>query len=114
MGDPGGEVLPSIPCSRNLRRRTGVWMGVEAWELFLIASLSLLPDVAYRIGLMESPNLLLGLAMSGTGLAFIVLFKRNKPPNFFAIWIHHHFIHPDAWRAPKASDPRKRPIKEET
>ena len=96
------EILPSIPCSRNLRRRTGVWLGVEAWELFVIAVLSILPDLAYRMGFFEKPNLLLGLAISGSALAFVILFKRNKPPNYFVLWLHHHFLHPKAWRAPRS------------
>jgi hypothetical protein len=98
------EILPSIPCSRNLRRRTGVWLGVEAWELFIIALLSLIPDLAYRIGIIEKPSLLASAAISGTALGFVVLFKRNKPPNYFAIWFHHHFIHPNEWRAPQSKE----------
>ena len=96
------EILPSIPCSRNLRRRTGIWLGVEAWELFVIASLSIIPDLAYRMGLMEKPHLLLGLMMSSAALGFIIVFKRNKPPNYFSLWLHHHFLHPKGWRAPRS------------
>jgi hypothetical protein len=98
------EILPSIPCSRNLRRRTGVWLGVEAWELFIIALLSLIPDLAYRIGIIEKPSLLASLAISGIALGFVVLFKRNKPPNYFALWLHHHFVHPNEWRAPQSKE----------
>ena len=96
------EILPSIPCSRNLRRRTGIWLGVEAWELFVIALLSIIPDLLYRMGFMEKPNLLLGSIISGTSLGFVILFKRNKPPNYFTLWLHHHFLHPKEWRASKS------------
>jgi hypothetical protein len=98
------EILPSIPCSRNLRRRTGVWLGVEAWELFVIALLSILPDLAHRTGLIEKPSLLAGLSLSGIALGFVILFKRNKPPNYFALWFHHYFLHPKNWRAPKSGE----------
>lgn len=98
------EILPSIPCSRNLRRRTGVWLGVEAWELFVIALLSILPDLAHRTGFIEKPSLLAGLSISGIALGFVVLFKRNKPPNYFALWLHHHFLHPKEWRSPQSKE----------
>jgi hypothetical protein len=107
------EILPSIPCSRNLRRRTGVWLGVEAWELFGIALLSILPDLAYRVGLLEKPRNLLGVLLSAAALGFVIVFKRNKPPHYFSLWVHHHFVHPSAWRAPKSED-RRVPILGET
>jgi hypothetical protein len=106
------DILPSIPCSRNLRRRTGVWLGVEAWELFGIALLSLIPDVAFRMGFVEKPSLLLSLTLSGGALGFVVLFKRNKPPNYFSIWLYHHFLHPEHWRAPQTKE-RTHPILED-
>lgn len=111
--NPTETILPSIPCSRNLRRRTGVWLGVEAWELFGIALLSILPDLAYRVGLLDKPQNLLGVLISAAALGFVIVFKRNKPPNYFSLWFHHHFIHPPAWRAPK-TDYRENPILNET
>jgi len=108
------EVLPSIPCSRNLRRRTGIWLGVEAWELFVIAILSIIPDLAYRMGFIEKPNLLLGLLVSGAALGFVILFKRNKPPNYFSLWLHHHWIHPRSWRAPRTRTDNHWPILEDS
>lgn len=107
------EILPSIPCSRNLRRRTGVWLGVEAWELFVIALLSILPDLAYRVGILEKPRNLLGVLLSVAALGFVIVFKRNKPPHYFSLWVHHHFIHPPGWRAPKSAH-RGNPILDET
>ncbi|MDD2709097.1 MAG: hypothetical protein PHV34_14015 [Verrucomicrobiae bacterium] len=107
------EILPSIPCSRNLRRRTGIWLGVEAWELFCIALLSILPDLAYRAGILETQQNLPGVLLSAAALGFVIVFKRNKPPRYFSLWIHHHFIHPTGWRAPK-SDHRNAPIPDET
>lgn len=93
------EIHPSISCSRNLRRRTGVWLGVEAMELLIILCLSLIPDILYRIGFLQKPNLLLGILISGSALGFVVLFKRNKPPNYFTLWLYHHLLHPKGWRA---------------
>ncbi|MDD2709237.1 MAG: hypothetical protein PHV34_14720 [Verrucomicrobiae bacterium] len=107
------EILPSIPCSRNLRRRTGIWLGVEAWELFCIALLSILPDLAYRVGMLETPRNLPGILLSAAALGFVIMFKRNKPPHYFSLWFHHHFIHPSGWRSPK-SDNRRSPILDET
>jgi hypothetical protein len=98
------EILPSIPCSRNLRRRTGVWLGVEAWEFFIIGVLSLMPDILYRVGLLAKPQLLAGVLISGLALGFVILFKRNRPPNYFSLWLHHHFFHPSGWRAPKTNE----------
>jgi hypothetical protein len=85
---------------------------VEAWELFGIALLSILPDLAYRIGMLEKPRNLLGLLLSAAALAFVIAFKRNRPPHYFSLWFQHHFIHPTAWRAPK-SDDRGTPICDE-
>ena len=96
------EILPSIPCSRNLRRRTGVWLGVEAWELFVIALLSIIPDLGYRMGFTENPHLLIGLVISSAALGFVIVFKRNKPPHYFSLWLHHHLLHPKGWRAPRS------------
>lgn len=97
------EILPSIPCSRNLRRRTGVWLGIEAWELVVILCLSMIPDFLYRVGLISQPNLFVGIIISGCAMGFVILFKKNKPPNYFSIWLHHHFLHPKAWRAPRST-----------
>ncbi len=98
------DVHPSVPCSRNLRRRTGIWLGIEAWELVTILCLSMIPDFLYRIGVLEHSNLLMGIGISGAALAFVILFKRNRPPNYFTLWVHHHFLHPTAWRAPRTGN----------
>ena len=98
------EILPAIPCSRNLRRRTGIWLGVEAWELVVILCLSMVPDLMYRVGFLATSNLFLGLGISTAALAFVILFKRNKPPGYFSLWLHHHLLHPHGWRAPSSSE----------
>ncbi len=108
------EVHPSIPCSRNLRRRTGVWMGVEAMELLWIGCLSLLPDLLRRVGVFEKPHLLAGVLLSATAFGFVVLFKLNKQPNYFTIWIRHRFLHPEGWRAPKSRKNGEFPILEDS
>lgn len=110
MEEQSSEILPAIPCSRNLRRRTGLWLGVEAWELFVIALISVLPDIAYRIGFLEKPSLLSGLILSSTALGFVILFKRNKQPNYFTLWLHHHWLHPKEWRAPRSTETTSFPI----
>lgn len=96
------EVHPSVPCSRNLRQRTGVFLGVEAMEILWIGCLSMIPDILRRIGVIEKPNILAGILMSAMAFGFVVIFKRNKPPNYFTLWIHHHFLHPKGWRAPES------------
>ncbi len=98
------DIHPSIPCSRNLRRRTGIWLGIEAWELVMILCLSMIPDILYRIGVLDHSNLLTGIGISLGAMAFVILFKRNKPPNYFTLWMHHHFLHPPAWRAPRTEN----------
>jgi len=73
----------------------------------------MIPDFLYRVGILARPNLLLGLAISGAALMFVILFKRNKPPNYFSLWLHHHFLHPKEWRAPQNEAPPF-PVADET
>lgn len=98
------EVHPFVPCSRNLRRRTGVFLGIEAWELVVILCLSMIPDFLYRIGLIQHVNFFTGLLVSAGALVFVILFKRGKQPNYFSIWLHHRILHPKAWRASQTKE----------
>lgn len=98
------EILPSVPCSRNLRRRTGVWLGLQAWEIVIALCMSMITDFLFRMGFTETPNLFLGVLLSAIAMGFFILFHRNKPPNYFSLWMHHHWLHPDGWRVPRSGD----------
>ncbi len=102
--------LPSIPCSRNLRRRTGIFLGLEPNEIMAIAVSSLLPTFAQKMGLLDHVSPLFSLAILGGGLLFVVLFKKGKQPHYFSLWLHHHFLHPKAWRAPRTDLHNRWPI----
>jgi hypothetical protein len=106
-------ILPSVPCSRNLRRRTGVWMGLQAWEITICLCLSMIPDFLFRMGILQKPHLFLGILISALAMGFFVLFHRNKPPNYFSLWMHHHFLHPSGWRATRSATGERFPICEE-
>lgn len=104
------NVLPPVRCSGNLRRRTGVWLGLSAWELMTGLCVSMIPDFLYRLGILSKPNLLAGIFLSASVLGFCIWFRRNKPPNYFTLWFFHNVAHPPAWRAPKHRSKKQFPI----
>lgn len=96
------EVLPAVPCSRNLRMRTGIFMGLEPPEVLLIAGATIAAILLVRVGVFRVPPLLVLLGVPGCGFFFVFFFKKGKQTNYFTIWLRHHFVHPRAgWRAPK-------------
>lgn len=108
---PLQDVLPYAHASRNLRRRTGIWLGVEAGELGICLCLSMIPDFAYRMGLIGKTNPLIGIGISGVSILFVILFKKGKQPNYFTLWARHHFLHPkEGWRAPRSRTVECHPI----
>jgi hypothetical protein len=107
------DILPAVRCSGNLRRRTGVWMGLSAWEIMVGLCACTIPDFLYRLGILAKPNLLAGILLSAGFFGFCLWFRRNKPPNYFALWFYHHFGHPKAWRASRIRTERNFPLLED-
>jgi len=98
------DIHPTIRCSRNLKRRTGFLYGLTVWEFITCSLFATIPTILQGMGIIEESYLLTSLLMSAVALVFMIVFKRNRQANYFSLWIHHHLLHPNQWRAPARND----------
>lgn len=95
------NVLPSIRCSRNLRRRTGFMLGLEKTELAIVVSSGSVPALVQKLFALDHIPWWWTVGTLGVVYTVIATFKFGKQPNYPTLWWRNNFDLPPSWRAPK-------------
>ena len=106
------QVLPSIRCSRNLRRRTGFLLGLEKTELGIVVISGAIPGMIQKLLSLDHISILWTVGTMGGFYLLVATFKFGKQVNYPVLWWRNQFVHPTEWRAPKSNQEQQWPILE--